>query len=132
MFEILGVRPREDCVPFLVGLDDIVGKLQPLAVLDGIQNLGRAGLVVQPGNADIVALQHVAQLVADQVDDALEVERASDALLNAVDDRELAGALLELGRTIGTLRSRPSAKRTLASATAAWLASIARRSRSPS
>src|SRR6185503_11805109 len=44
-----------------------------------------------------------AQLVADQLDDALEVERACDALLNAVDDRELARALLELCRAVGDL-----------------------------
>ena len=41
-------------------------------------------------------LEHFAQLVADQVDDRLEVELGGHALLDAVDDRELGGALLGL------------------------------------
>ena len=40
--------------------------------------------------------QHLAQLVADQVDDRLEVELAGHPLLDAVDDRELGVALLGL------------------------------------
>ena len=40
--------------------------------------------------------KHLAQLVADEVDDGLEVELGGDALLDAVDDRELGGALLGL------------------------------------
>ena len=47
-----------------------------------------------PADADVVGLQHLAQLVADQVDDGLEVERAGDALLDAVDHRHLGVALL--------------------------------------
>ena len=39
-------------------------------------------------------LEHLAQLVADEVDDRLEVELGGHALLDAVDDRELGGALL--------------------------------------
>ena len=38
--------------------------------------------------------KHLAQLVADEVDDRLEVELRGHALLDAVDDRELGGALL--------------------------------------
>ena len=41
-------------------------------------------------------LKHLAQLVADQVDDGLEVELGGEALLDAVDDRQLGGALLGL------------------------------------
>ena len=40
--------------------------------------------------------QHLAQLVAHQVDDRLEVELRGDALLDAVDHRHLGGALLGL------------------------------------
>ena len=39
-------------------------------------------------------LKQLAQLVADEVDDRLEVELRGHALLDAVDDRELGGALL--------------------------------------
>ena len=44
----------------------------------------------------VVDAQHLAQLVADQLDDRLEVELAGHALLDAVDDRELGVALLGL------------------------------------
>jgi hypothetical protein len=58
---------------------------------------------VDEPDADVWSLQHFAQLVSHQVDDRLEVELRGDALLDAVDDRELAGALLELGRALGDL-----------------------------
>ena len=41
-------------------------------------------------------VQHLAQLVADQVDDGLEVQLGGDALLDAVDHRQLGVALLGL------------------------------------
>ena len=41
-------------------------------------------------------LKHLAQLVAHQVDDGLEVELGGHALLDAVDDRQLGVALLGL------------------------------------
>ena len=40
--------------------------------------------------------EHLAQLVADEVDDGLEVELGGHALLDAVDHRQLGGALLGL------------------------------------
>ena len=53
-------------------------------------------------------VEHLAQLVADEVDDRLEVELGRHALLDAVDDRELVRALLEqrVGRLqlLGALR----------------------------
>ena len=61
-----------------------------------VQEVDFARLVVDPADADVVALQHLAQLVADEVDDALEVQRAGHALLDAVDHRELGVALLGL------------------------------------
>ena len=39
--------------------------------------------------------EHLAQLVADQVDDRLEIELGGHPLLDAVDDRELVRALLD-------------------------------------
>jgi hypothetical protein len=62
-------------------------------------------------------VQHLAQLVADQVDDGLEVQRVGHRLLDAVDQRQLAGALLglglgaaRLGRAFGHLRFQPAGK----------------------
>jgi hypothetical protein len=55
-----------------------------------------------PANADLLGAEHFAQLVADQVDDCLEVELGGNALLDAVDDRELRRALLAL--LVETLR----------------------------
>ena len=41
-------------------------------------------------------LENIAQLVADQVDDGLEIELRGHAFLDAVDDRQLGRALLGL------------------------------------
>ncbi len=51
---------------------------------------------VEPADPDLSCLQYFAQLVADEVDDRLEVQLGGDALLDAVDDCELGGALLGL------------------------------------
>ena len=52
--------------------------------------------VVEPADADVAGVQQIAQLVAHQIDDALEVERPRHAALDAVDHREFGGALLGL------------------------------------
>jgi hypothetical protein len=52
--------------------------------------------LVPPADHEIAGPEHLAQLVADQIDDSLEVQRRGHSLLDAVDDRELMGALLEL------------------------------------
>ena len=49
---------------------------------------------VVPPDADVTGRENLAQLVAHEVDDALEVERSGDALLDAVDHRQLGVALL--------------------------------------
>ena len=51
-------------------------------------------IVVVPADADVVGVEDVAQLVADQVDDRLEVELGGHALLDRVDHRQLGRALL--------------------------------------
>src|SRR5215831_11722176 len=50
---------------------------------------------VVPANADVPGPEDFPQFVADEVDDGLEVELRSHPLLDAVDDGELARALLE-------------------------------------
>jgi hypothetical protein len=70
-------------------------------VLVGVEDAAHPVRVVAPRDHHVAGREHLAQLVADQVDDALEVERAGHALLDAVDHRKLAGALFrrELGLT---------------------------------
>ncbi len=53
-------------------------------------------LRVVPADADVAGLEDLAQLVADQVDDRLEVELGRHPFLDAVDHRQLGGALLGL------------------------------------
>ena len=72
------------------------GQRDARAVLDLVEEVRRARVVVVPADADGVDVQHLAQLVADQLDDRLERERAGDSLLDAVDDGELGVALLGL------------------------------------
>ena len=68
--------------------------LQALAVLVDVEPLRPALLLVPPADGHVAGVEHFAQLVADQVDDGLEVELRRDALLDAVDHRQLGGALL--------------------------------------
>ena len=81
--------------------------LQPLAVLVLVQKMEQAGLRIDQANADVLGLQHRAQLVAHEVDDGLEFQRPGHALLDAVDDGELACALLQLGGALGHLAFQP-------------------------
>ena len=52
-------------------------------------------------------MEHLAQLVAHQVDQALEIELGGQALLHAVDDRELGVALLGLVQQAAGLGKQP-------------------------
>jgi len=63
-------------------------------VLVFVQVMHESGRFVEPADADVAGGQDVAQLVADQIDDVLEVQLRRDALLDAVDDGELGVALL--------------------------------------
>ncbi len=67
---------------------------EPLAVLVVVRTQQLIGRWVVPADADVAGLEHLAQLVADEVDDRLEVELGRHPLLDAVDHRELGGALL--------------------------------------
>src|SRR3989442_376229 len=61
--------------------------------LELVEILDELGLRIAPADTNVLGAQDLAQLIADQVDDALEVERPGHALLNAVDHRELGVAL---------------------------------------
>ena len=67
---------------------------QSLATPDDVELVDQVGLRVVPADADVVARKHLAQLVADDVDDRLEVELGGHPLLDAVDHRQLGVALL--------------------------------------
>ena len=69
---------------------------QPHAVLVLVEIVDEVGLVVVPADADLLGAEHFAQLVADEVDDGLEVELRRHAFLDAVDHRQLGGATLGL------------------------------------
>ena len=57
--------------------------------------MNKVRLRVVPADAHIAGPEYFAQLVADEVDNGLELELGRHALLDAVDDRKLVGALLE-------------------------------------
>ena len=61
-----------------------------------VEEVRQIGLRVVPSDADVAGVEHLTQFVPDQVDDRLEVELGRHALLDAVDHRQLCGALLGL------------------------------------
>ncbi len=63
-------------------------------MLERIEEVDLVRFLVPPTDTDIAGAEHLAQLVADEIDDGLEVELGRHPLLDAVDDRELGGALL--------------------------------------
>ena len=77
------------------GLGGVGRNVQAHSVLVLVEVMDQIGLLVVPADAEVGGLEHLAQLVADQIDDRLEVELGRHALLDAVDDRELVRALLD-------------------------------------
>ena len=59
-----------------------------------VQVVNEVGLRVVPADADVAGVEDLAQLVADEVDDRLEVELGGHAFLDAVDHGQFGGALL--------------------------------------
>jgi hypothetical protein len=74
---------------------------QTAAVLDGVEAGDGLGLRVPPADAQVLAAEDLLQLVADPLDDRLEVEPGRHPLVNAVGQGQLAAALLELKRHLG-------------------------------
>ena len=68
---------------------------------------------IVPADADVARGEDLAQLVADEIDDRLEVELLGHPLLDAVDDRELGVALLGLlqQRCVSRTGARSPARR---------------------
>ncbi len=59
--------------------------------------VGHLGLVVVEADVDRVGVEDLVDLVAHQLVHRLHVELGGEALLDAVDDRQLGGALVGLG-----------------------------------
>ena len=70
-------------------------------MLDGVEAGDGLGLRVPPADAQVLAAEDLLQLVADPLDDRLEVEPGRHPLVNAVGQGQLAAALLELKRHLG-------------------------------
>ena len=60
--------------------------------------------MVVPPYAEVRRIEYFAQLIADQVDDCLEIQLGGEPLLDRIDDRELGVALLEAD--VGRLQFR--------------------------
>ncbi len=58
-------------------------------MLVGVQHLQSAGRLVDRGDAEVAGAEQCAQLVAHEIDDGLVVQLSGDALLHAVDQRQL-------------------------------------------
>src|SRR5439155_24299849 len=63
-------------------------------VFVGVRVVDQIGLGIVDANAYIPVVENLADLVADRVVDALDVELGSERRLHAIDDRELGIALL--------------------------------------
>ncbi len=66
------------------------------SALDDVEDVNLACRLVEPVDRDVVARKQRAQPLAHHLDDGLEVELRGHALLDVVDDRQLAGTLLGL------------------------------------
>ena len=71
---------------------------KPFAVLEVVRHRHHVGLLVVERDGHAVGGKYLGDLVADQVDDRLEVQLRRQPLLHAVDDCELRCALLAFNR----------------------------------
>ncbi len=102
------LTPPEHPRPALVRIEDRFNGIQAHAMLEHVARADCAPRVIDPADRDVAGLQHVAQLIADEIDDGLEFELRGHALLDAVDHRQLGSAgcgLLRTGQCTRGLRS---------------------------
>ena len=97
---VTGQRERlarlEDVLPEADDPDGIVVGAD--AHLDRVHEADEAGIAIDHRDVDRLRIEDLADLVADEVVHRLHVELRDEALLDAVDDRELGRALLRLAR----------------------------------
>ena len=86
----------EQPLPDLAGPHGVGLVVMAHAVLEDVARVPLPALGVPPADADVAGGEHLAQLVADEVDDRLQLELGGHALLDAVDHREFGVALLGL------------------------------------
>ena len=82
---------------------------------------------VVPADADLACVEHLAQFIADQIDDGLEVQFGGQPLLDAVDDRQFGGAVFGDCSGVGFVEERA-----FSSATLMLVARVCKRRRSES
>ena len=70
--------------------------MKPLATFDAVRQVQQASELVQPANDQGVRRKELDQLVADQIDDGLEIQLLGHPVLDAVDHRQLGIACLGL------------------------------------
>src|SRR6476646_4193829 len=68
-------------------------------MLVGIEPLDQAELRIEPMNARVTGVEYLAQSVAHQLDDGLEVQMCGDAPMDAVDKSQLGSARVPFGYT---------------------------------
>src|SRR5205085_3769822 len=80
---------------------------QSFAILPGVRDGDSSGGGIMEPDAEVLGREEVAQPVAYQIDDGLEVELSHQALLDAVDDGQLSGALLRFAEKALGLGKQP-------------------------
>ena len=92
-----GSRSAMTCLrsPIEIGIGSS-GKRTPRSIAYG--KWMSLGLVVEIADVDDLGVEDLLDLVADEVVHRLHVELGGQALLDAVDDRQLGGALVGLGQ----------------------------------
>ena len=90
-----GLARLRDVPPEADERDHLLGEAH--ASLDEIREPDRVRRAVDDRDVDDLGVEHVAQLVADEVVHRLEIDLRGKPLLDAVDDLELRGSLVRLG-----------------------------------
>ncbi|MFI4929450.1 MAG: hypothetical protein ACHP83_04380 [Burkholderiales bacterium] len=65
-------------------------------MLYDVQHVRGLRRLVAPRDREVFAAEHASQLLTDHFNDALEIERTRNALLDAIDQRQLGGMLVGL------------------------------------
>ncbi len=64
-------------------------------MLVDVQHMNQIAFFVEPADGEVRRSENLAQLVADEIDDRLEIQSRGEAALDRVDERELRLALRE-------------------------------------
>jgi hypothetical protein len=81
-------------------------RIESNAVFVFVQIVAQVGRRIVPADADIPCVKHLAQFVADQINNPLKVEFGSKPFLDAVNDRQLGIALARFFDRSGAVQRR--------------------------